>query len=112
MRFRQLAREMRGAAAARDDIGFMRLDRAFNQLVAAAARNEFAVKTAGPDGGPVAALLVHAQPPRSTTCRSPRRPTPGVAEAIAPAATPERCRGQSDRLMDHIETITRSAVDW
>ncbi len=43
-RFAEIAAGMERAAAADDDTGFMRLDRAFNLLLLAAARNEFAAR--------------------------------------------------------------------
>ena len=45
--FRELAAAMRQAASDSDDMGFMRLDRDFNELVGTAARNEFAVRCIG-----------------------------------------------------------------
>ena len=41
-RLDEIAQEMERAARANDDIGFMRLDRAFNLLMVEASRNEFA----------------------------------------------------------------------
>ena len=109
-RFRDLAAEMRAAARVGDDIRFMRLDREFNQRVSVAARNEFAVKTITLMAGlsrrfwfmhnrHVDDLAVTAQ---AHAC---------VAEAIA-AGEVEGAAQASDGLMDHIEALTRSAVDW
>src|ERR1700744_5098663 len=45
--FAELARNMRQAAQDSDDIAFMRLDRLFNEFVAKASRNEFALRSLG-----------------------------------------------------------------
>ncbi|MGB7120385.1 MAG: GntR family transcriptional regulator, partial [Bradyrhizobium sp.] len=45
--FATIAREMRRASDASDDMTFMRLDRQFNELVSQAARNEFASRAMG-----------------------------------------------------------------
>ncbi len=109
-RFRDLAAEMRAAASAGDDIRFMRLDREFNQRVSAAARNEFAVKTITLMAGLSRRFwFMHNRhvDDLAVTAEAHAR----VAEAIA-AGEAESAAQASDGLMDHIESITRSAVDW
>lgn len=108
--FRKLASDMREAAAAREDIRFMRLDRAFNQLVASAARNEFAVKTVDLMAGLSRRFFfMHKGQAEDLTVTAEAHAR--LAEAIAEGDT-ARAGAESDRLMDHIEAITRSAVDW
>ncbi len=109
-RFRDLAAEMRAAARAGDDIRFMRLDREFNQRVSTAARNEFAVKTITLMAGLSRRFwFMHNRhvDDLAVTAEAHAR----VAEAIA-AGEAESAARASDELMDHIEALTRSAVDW
>lgn len=107
-RFAAIADGMEAAARDEDDIGFMRLDRAFNLLMLETARNEFAAGAMSLMHGlsrrfwyvhyktvadlPLAARL-HAEVARA------------VAEGDAPAA--ERA---SDRLMDYIEAFARATL--
>lgn len=108
-RFREIGAAMRAASAASDDLGFMRLDREFNLLVAAAARNEFAVRSISTMTAlsrrfwyqhykevgdlPLSARL-HAE----------------VCEAIADADG-SGAAAASDRLMDYIESFARKTLD-
>ncbi len=108
-RLTELARGMEQAAAATDDIGFMRLDRDFNLLILAAARNDFAAGAMSLMHGlsrrfwyihyrevadlPLAARL-HAEVARAVAL--------GEAEAAARA---------SDRLIDYIEAFVRATLD-
>jgi DNA-binding GntR family transcriptional regulator len=107
-RLREIAAGMEEASAANDDLAFMRLDREFNELTVAAARNEFAESAMTLMQGlsrrfwylhyreaadmPLAARL-HAE----------------VARAIA-AAEAERAAEASDRLIDYIEDFARATV--
>ena len=100
---------MRTAARGPDDLAFMRLDHAMNELVAKASRNEFAIRSLATMAGlsrrfwyqhykqaadlPLAATL-HADLCDAITGRS--------AEAAAQA---------SDRLIDYIETFARKTLD-
>jgi len=109
-RFRDLAADMRAAASAGDDIRFMRLDREFNQRISAAARNEFAVKTITLMAGLSRRFwFMHNRhvDDLAVTAEAHAR----VAEAVA-AGSAEGAAQASDGLMDHIEALTRSAVDW
>lgn len=47
IQFANIARDMRSASDQADDMTFMRLDRALNELVSQAARNEFAARAMG-----------------------------------------------------------------
>ena len=108
-RFAELARGMRAASDASDDIAFMRLDRDFNQLVVAAARNEFAARAMAnmtalsrrfwyqhyrEVGDLGLSAKLHAE----------------VAEAIA-ARDAAAAAAASDRLMDYIESFARKTLD-
>jgi DNA-binding GntR family transcriptional regulator len=108
LRFEGIAAGMKEAARRNDDITFMRLDREFNQLVLAAARNEFAHGAMSLIHGlsrrfwythykqvadmPLAARL-HAE----------------VALAIA-AGKEDQAAKASDRLIDYIEDFARKTV--
>lgn len=107
--FAELARQFERAAKTNDDIAFLRVDRAFNDLCLVVARNEFAAGAMSLMNAlsrrfwylhyrqaadmPVAAKL-HAD----------------VARAIAQGN--ERSAGSAlDRLLDNIEAFTRGTVD-
>ncbi|MBC7940476.1 MAG: GntR family transcriptional regulator [Chitinophagaceae bacterium] len=106
--FRDLAAGFEQSASAHDDIGFMRVDRDFNQLCSSASHNEFA---AG------AMSLMHslsrrfwylhhrqaADMPRTAKLHA------AIARAIA-AGDEERAASASDRLLDLLEKFTRSTV--
>jgi DNA-binding FadR family transcriptional regulator len=47
IQFANIAQDMRSASDQADDMTFMRLDRALNELVSQAARNEFAARAMG-----------------------------------------------------------------
>lgn len=109
-RFAELADGMRRAAAQGDDIAFMRLDLAFNQLVAAAARNEFAVRAVALMAGLSRRFwFMHHRHVNDlhVTAQAHARVADTIARADADGAA-----AASDDLMDHIESITRAAVDW
>jgi DNA-binding GntR family transcriptional regulator len=107
--FADIAAKMREAADQSDDIAFMRHDRSFNHLIAAASRNDFAIRSINLMAAlsrrfwyqhyqevadlPVAATL-HAE----------------VAEAVA-RRDPAAAETASDRLMDYIESFTRKTID-
>lgn len=107
---RRIAVEMREAAAAGEDVRFMRLDHAFNQLICAASRNEFAVKTVSLMAG-LSRRFFFMHQGRSGDLAETAEAHARVAEAIADGDE-ARAAEHSDALMDHIEAITRSAVDW
>jgi DNA-binding GntR family transcriptional regulator len=107
--FAEVAAKMLAAAAQSDDIAFMRLDRGFNQLVASACRNDFAVRSISLMSAlsrrfwyqhykevadlPLAAKL-HA----------------AVAKSIAEGDVAD-AQKMSDGLMDYIESFTRKTLD-
>jgi len=106
--FERIAEGMARAAAGDDDATFMRLDRAFNLLVIAAARNEYA---AG------AMTLMHGLSRRfwyihyKEVADMPlaARLHADIARAVA-AGEEERAAQASDRLMDYIESFTRATL--
>lgn len=107
--FADIARSMRLAANSADDIAFMRLDRAFNELVVAAARNEFALRALGSMSSlsrrfwyqhyKEAADLPLCANLHADVCEAIVR-----RDAIAAAQN-------SDRLMDYIESFARRTLD-
>jgi len=105
----ELAVSMRAAAAAADDIAFMRLDRQLNELVATASRNEFAVRSLNT----MAALSRRfwyqhykeaADLPLTANLHA------DVCEAIARRDI-EAAGAASDRLMDYIQSFARKTLD-
>jgi DNA-binding GntR family transcriptional regulator len=107
---RALAKDMRDAIAERDHIGFMRLDRRFNDIVATASRNEFASKAIALMGGLSRRFwfMHHTRAddlPVAAECHA------RVADAIA-AGDATAAATASDQLLDYIEEVTRVAVDW
>ena len=109
-RFGAIAREMRESADAGDDIRFMRLDREFNVLVSEATRNEFASEAISLMAGLSRRFwFMHYRQAGDLAVIS--RLHADIANAIA-AADEAAAAAASDRLLDHIESITRAAVDW
>ncbi|HEX6978116.1 MAG TPA: GntR family transcriptional regulator [Alphaproteobacteria bacterium] len=106
--FARIADEMEAAAAANDDIGFLRLDHEFNVLSLQAARNEFA-------SGAMALMAglsrrfwyIHykevADLPRAVRLHAE------IARAIAAGNEAEAAQA-SDCLMDYVEDFARATV--
>ena len=107
-RFEEIARGMDEASRDNDDKTFMRLDREFNLLVLAAARNEFATG---------AMTLMHGLSRRfwyihyKEVADLPRaaRLHADMARAIARGEPPDAAAA-SDRLIDYIEEFTRATL--
>ena len=109
-RFETIAREMHESAHAGDDIRFMRLDHAFNVLVSRATRNEFATEAISLMAGLSRRFwFMHYRQAGDLAVIS--RLHADIANAIA-AADEAAAAAASDTLLDHIESITRAAVDW
>ena len=109
-RFEAIAREMHESADAGDDIRFMRLDHEFNVLVSQATRNEFASEAISLMAGLSRRFwFMHYQQAGDLAVIS--RLHADIANAIA-AADEAAAAAASDLLLDHIESITRAAVDW
>ena len=108
--FEAIAREMHESADAGDDIRFMRLDREFNVLVSQATRNEFASEAISLMAGLSRRFwFMHYRQAGDLAVIS--RLHADIANAIA-AADEAAAAAASDTLLDHIESITRAAVDW
>jgi DNA-binding GntR family transcriptional regulator len=107
--FRRIAEAFERSASANDDVAFMRIDREFNSLQAAATHNEFAIGAMGLTHGLSRRFrYIHykqaADMPLTATLHA------DIARAIADqdeagAAT------ATDRLLDAIERFTRDSVD-
>ena len=107
-RFREIAAGMETVAAAEDETGFLRLDRALNLLVLEAARNEFATATMA---------LMHGLSRRfwflhwrqAAGLEQSAAVHAALARAIAEGA-PEAAGAASDALVDFIEDFTRRTL--
>jgi DNA-binding GntR family transcriptional regulator len=107
--FADIALNMRLAANSADDIAFMRLDRAFNELIVAASRNEFAQRALGSMSSLSRRFWYQhykeaADLPLCATLHA------NVCEAIAKRDA-VAAGSNSDRLMDYIESFARRTLD-
>jgi DNA-binding GntR family transcriptional regulator len=107
--FATIAREMRRASDASDDMTFMRLDRQFNELVSEAARNEFASRAMGLMHG-LSRRFWYQHYRESGDLPLSARLHAEVAEAIA-KRNPDAAAKASDRLLDYIESFTRKTIE-
>ncbi|HEX9172910.1 MAG TPA: GntR family transcriptional regulator [Telluria sp.] len=109
VRFREIAEQFEQAAAGNDETTFMRLDREFNLLCAAAAKNEFIASSMG---------LIHSLSRRfwyihyKEVADMPlaARLHADVARAIA-ARDEAAAAAASDALLDYLEGFTRATLD-
>lgn len=108
--FRRLAADMMACADAGDDIGFMRLDHQFNNLLVRASRNVFLTKSIALMVGLSRRFWFMHNQRHSDICTTAARHA-AVARAIARADSDSAAR-HSDKLMDHIKSITLKALDW
>jgi DNA-binding GntR family transcriptional regulator len=107
-RFREIAATFEQCAKSNDDVGFMDVDREFNELCVEAARNEFA---AG------AMSLMHSLSRRfwylhyrqAADMPLTAKLHADIARAIA-AGKEDAAAVAADRLLDTIETFTRATV--
>ncbi len=107
--FRDIAEGMTQAAATDDDVAFMRLDRQFNELVAATCRNEYAANAMGLMAGLVRRFwFMHHKHVADMPLAARRHAD--VALAIA-RGDPAAAATASDRLVDYAEACTRASVD-
>lgn len=107
--FAGLAQDMRDAAQAADDLAFMRLDLQFNELTAAAARNEFAVRSLASMAGLSRRFWYQhyklaADLPLAATLHA------NVCDAIA-GRDIDGAGAASDQLIDYIESFARKTLD-
>lgn len=107
--FASIAQDMRDAAEASDDLAFMRLDHQFNELMSAASRNEFAVRSLANMAGLSRRFWYQhykqaADLPLSANLHA------DVCEAVAKqdAAT---AAAAVDKLIDYIESFARKTLD-
>lgn len=107
--FASIAQDMRDAAEVSDDLAFMRLDHQFNELMAAASRNEFAVRSLANMAGLSRRFWYQhykqaADLPLSANLHA------DVCEAVAKqdAAT---AAAAVDKLIDYIESFARKTLD-
>jgi len=107
--FAEIARNMRLAANSADDIAFMRLDRAFNELVVAAARNEFALRALGSMSS-LSRRFWYQHYKEAADLPLCANLHADVAEAIA-ERDPVAAARNSDKLMDYIESFARRTLD-
>jgi DNA-binding GntR family transcriptional regulator len=107
--FASIAQDMREAASASDDLAFMRLDRQFNDLIATASRNEFAVRSLES----MAALSRRfwyqhykqaADLPLTANLHA------DVCEAVSRRDV-DAAGAASDKLVDYIESFARKTLD-
>ncbi|MFD1702968.1 GntR family transcriptional regulator [Methylopila henanensis] len=108
-RFAAIAQGMRSAAAAADDLAFMRLDREFNDLVSATARNEFAARAIS-NMTALSRRFWYQHYKEVGDLGLSARLHAEVAEAIAARDGAAAAAG-SDRLMDYIESFARKTLD-
>ncbi|HCE10106.1 MAG TPA: GntR family transcriptional regulator [Oxalobacteraceae bacterium] len=108
-RFREIARELKKASKTNDEITFMRLDREFNLLAAAAARNEFISSSMG---------LIHSLSRRFWYIHYKKvADMPLAARLHADVAMAIANRDEvaaekaSDALLDYLEEFTRATLD-
>jgi DNA-binding GntR family transcriptional regulator len=107
-RFQAIADGMEAAAAASDDLVFLRLDRELNALLAEAAHNEYAARTMRfLNGHSRRFWYLHykqaADLPRVARLHADE------ARAIARGKA-EQAMAASDRLIDYVESFTRATV--
>ena len=107
-RFAELADRFEKSAAKNDDITFMRVDRAFNELCLVAARNEFATTAMGLMQSLSRRFWYHhyklaANMPETAKLHA------DIARGIA-VGDGEQAAAALDRLLDHIEAFTRATV--
>ena len=108
-RYLAIAKGMDRAAADNDDLLFMRLDRQLNLLVAHTARNEFASKSMGLMHG-LSRRFWYLHYKEVADLPLAARLHADLARAIA-AGNSEQAAKASDRLIDYVESWTRSALD-
>ena len=107
-RLEEIAAGMESAATANDDVAFMRLDREFNELTVAAARNEFATSAMSLVQG-LSRRFWYLHYKEAADMPLAARLHADVARAIA-RGDGEAAGRASDALMDYIEDFARATV--
>jgi DNA-binding GntR family transcriptional regulator len=107
--FAGLAQDMREAAAAADDLAFMRLDRQFNDLLATAARNEFAIRSLESMAG-LSRRFWYQHYKQAADLPLTANLHADVCEAVARRDV-DAAGAASDKLIDYIESFARKTLD-
>ena len=107
--FRSIADGMEAASRNNDDMTFMRHDRALNQLISRAARNEFASRAMGIMHG-LSRRFWYVHYKEVADLPLCARLHADLARAIA-SGDGEEASAASDRLMEYIEEFTRASLD-
>lgn len=109
IQFASIARDMRRASEQADDMTFMRLDRALNELVSAAARNEFAARAMGLMHG-LSRRFWYQHYREAGDLPLSARLHADLAEAIA-RRDADAAGKASDLLIDYIESFARKTIE-
>lgn len=107
--FAELADAMDRSAKANDDVGFMRLDRQLNTMVATTCRNEFARKTMGLMHG-LSRRFWYQHYKEVLDLPLCARLHAALARAISTGDS-DKAAAASDELIDYIESFTRATLD-
>jgi DNA-binding GntR family transcriptional regulator len=107
-RFADIARGMRAASRMKDDRAFMRLDRAFNTLLADAAHNEYAMRVMRSLNG-LSRRFWYQHYRQAGDLSKMAMLHAEEANAIA-SGSARRAGAASDRLIDYVEDFTRATV--
>jgi DNA-binding GntR family transcriptional regulator len=107
--FTRLAEAMSAAEAGEDGEAFLALDAEFNQLVLAAARNEYATAAMKLTQG-LSRRFWFAHYRQADNLSETIRLHAEIARAIA-ARNPAKAREGLDRLLDNVESFTRATLD-
>lgn len=107
--FSALAAGMNAAAAAADDLGFMRHDRSFNLLLLEAGGNEFAASAMGLMNG-LSRRFWFAHHQAMADLPLTARLHAAIAQSIADGAS-DAAAAASDALVDYIESVARRAIE-
>jgi DNA-binding GntR family transcriptional regulator len=108
-RFAAIARDMRRASDQADDMTFMRLDRALNDLISQAARNEFAGRAMGLMHG-LSRRFWYQHYREAGDLPLSARLHADLADAIA-ARDADQAGKASDLLIDYIESFARKTIE-
>lgn len=109
IQFAGIARDMRRASDEADDMTFMRLDRALNELVSQAARNEFAARAMGLMHG-LSRRFWYQHYREAGDLPLSARLHADLADAIA-RRDADAAGKASDLLIDYIESFARKTIE-
>lgn len=107
--FRRVAADMLRAAQEDDDLGLMRLDRLFNTLLAASARNDF-IEATMVSMNALSRRFWFAHHREIGDMPKVARLHADIALAVADGDV-EKAVAASDALFDHVEAFTRATVE-